>query len=255
MTRLLIADDEESVREVIKDILQDEGYELLESSDGGSTCIVAASERPDLIDWSEMKILEVVHERNYQYEGLTVQQLAEMTGKHPLDAWLDLALDEDLETTFTHFLNAGGEEALEPLIRSQYAAVSIGDGGAHVRFLTQSTWPVYFLGHWVRDKEIMTLEQAHYKISSLPAWLAPYKDRGTLRLGAWGDVIVYNQEELGYLYDRSVYASDFPGGERRLIQKPKGMRYTIVNGAVTFEDNECTGALPGKLLRSYDMIS
>lgn len=49
MTRILIADDEESVREVIKDILQDEGYELLESSDGGSTCIVAASERPDLI--------------------------------------------------------------------------------------------------------------------------------------------------------------------------------------------------------------
>ena len=206
-------------------------------------------------DWSEMKILEVVHERNHQYEGLTVQQLAEMTGKHPLDAWLDLALDEDLETTFTHFLNAGGEEALEPLIKSPYASVSIGDGGAHVRFLTQSTWPVYFLGHWVRDKEIMTLEQAHYKISSLPAWLAPYKDRGTLRLGAWGDVIVYNQEELGYLYDRSVYASDFPGGERRLIQKPTGMRYTIVNGAVTFEDNECTGALPGKLLRSYDMIS
>ena len=45
-----------------------------------------------------------------------------------------------------------------------------------------------------------------------------------------------------------------PGGERRLIQKPRGLRYTIVNGGVTFEGTECTGALPGKLLRSYDMV-
>ena len=43
-------------------------------------------------------------------------------------------------------------------------------------------------------------------------------------------------------------------GERRLVQKPTGLRYTIVNGTVTFEDSECTGALPGKLLRSYDMV-
>ena len=51
-----------------------------------------------------------------------------------------------------------------------------------------------------------------------------------------------------------MYANDFPGGERRLIQKSKGLRYTIVNGTVTFEENDCTGALPGKLLRSYDMV-
>ena len=66
--------------------------------------------------------------------------------------------------------------------------------------------------------------------------------------------MIYNQGELGCLYDQMVYANDFPGGERRVIQKPTGLRYTLVNGAVTFEGNECTGALPGKLLRSYDMV-
>ena len=66
--------------------------------------------------------------------------------------------------------------------------------------------------------------------------------------------MVYKLEELGYLYDRTVYANDFPAGERRLIQKPTGLRYTIVNGTVTFEGSSCTGALPGKLLRSYDMV-
>ena len=57
------------------------------------------------------------------------------------------------------------------------------------------------------------------------------------------------------MYDKPVFATDFPGGERRLIQKPTGLRYTLVNGTVTFADNQCTGALPGKLLRSYDMVS
>ena len=101
----------------------------------------------------------------------------------------------------------------------------------------------------------MSLEQAHYKISTLPAWIANFKERGTLRMGNWADIIVYNQGELGYVYDKPVFANDFPGGERRLIQKPTGLRYTIVNGTITFEDNVCTGALPGKLMRSYDMVN
>ena len=101
----------------------------------------------------------------------------------------------------------------------------------------------------------MSLEQAHYKMSALPAWLTDFKGRGTLRVGDWADIIVYNLEELGYLYDKPVFATDFPGGERRLIQKPTGLRCTLVNGTVTFADNQCTGALPGKLLRSYDMVS
>ena len=54
--------------------------------------------------------------------------------------------------------------------------------------------------------------------------------------------------------DRTFYANDLPGGERRLLQKAKGRRYTIVNGTVTFEESECTGALPGQLLRSCDMV-
>src|SRR2546428_14013608 len=51
-------------------------------------------------DWNRTRVLEVVHERNYKYEGMTIKELAERTGKHPLDAFLDLALDEGLETEF-----------------------------------------------------------------------------------------------------------------------------------------------------------
>ena len=63
-------------------------------------------------------------------------------------------------------------------------------------------------------------------------------------------LIVDDFDKLGMMYDTPVYANDFPGGERRLIQKPVGLRYTLVNGVVTCEDGNCSGALPGKLLRS-----
>ena len=137
-------------------------------------------------------------------------------------------------------------------MKDLHTHVSVSDGGAHIKFSSVAMWPMYFLAHWIRDLEIMSLEEGHYKISALPAWLADFKDRGTLRVGSWADIIVYNQGDLGFVHDKPVFANDFPGGERRLIQKPKGLRYTIVNGTVTFEDGVCTGALPGKLLRSYD---
>lgn len=205
-------------------------------------------------DWSKVRVLEVVHERNHRYEGMTIEQMAEMESKHPLDALLDLALDEGLETEFSHPEAPDDHEGIAERIRSPYSHVSLSDGGAHIRFLTNAVWPVYFLTHWIRDREIMSLEQGHYKISALPAWIADFKGRGTLSVGNWADVIVYNQAELGYLYEKPIFDTDFSGGERRLIQKPTGPRYTIVNGDVTFEGNDCTGTLPGKLLRSYDMV-
>ena len=73
----------------------------------------------------------------------------------------------------------------------------MSDGGAHTRFLVNSVWPVYFLAHWVRDRELMSLEQAHYKMSALPAWFSDMKNRGTLRVGDFADVMIYNMDELG----------------------------------------------------------
>ncbi|MFQ5933564.1 MAG: amidohydrolase family protein [Dehalococcoidia bacterium] len=202
-------------------------------------------------DWRRIRVLEVVHERNYKYEGLTIDEVGKLENKHPLDAMLDLAIDEDMRTLFSHAL----EEAPCPEgIKHPYTHISVSDGGAHTRFATISIWPIHFLAYWVRDQEVMSLEQAHYKMSALPAWLAGFKARGTLRVGDWADIIVYDQEKLGLLYEKPVYANDFPGEERRLIQKPTGLRYIVVNGTGTFEENECAGPLPGKLLRSYDMV-
>jgi N-acyl-D-amino-acid deacylase len=203
--------------------------------------------------WSLISVLETRKESNHQFDGLTVAQIAARLGKDPLDAMLDLAIDEQLETVFGFMHVGADEEGTIELCRHPYTHISNSDGGAHVRFLTISTWPIHFLSRLVRDRAAMSLEQAHYKISGLPAYIAGFTDRGMLKVGMGADIIVYRLDELGFLHEKPVFAHDFPGGAPRLIQQPKGLHYTIVNGAVTFEDNRCTGALPGKLLRSYDM--
>ena len=205
-------------------------------------------------DWTQVQVVEVALERNLKYEGLSIADIAVAEGKHPLDAFLDIALDEDLETEFAHPAAAQGDDARADRIASPFVHISVSDGGAHTRFLVNSVWPVYFLAHWIREKELMTLEQAHQKMSQLPAWFADMRNRGTLRVGDWADIMVYNMDELGLLYDKPRFETDFPGGEKRLVQKPTGLRNVIVNGVVTFVGNDCTGALPGKLLRSSDMV-
>ena len=205
-------------------------------------------------DWTQVTVVEAALDRNFKYEGLSIAEVAKDQGKHPLDAFIDLALDEELETQFGHVVTGIGEDVRADHIKNPYVHISNSDGGAHTRFLTESIWPVYFLSHWIRDNELMSLEEAHYKMSALPAWFPDFKNRGTLRVGGWADIIVYDLDKLGFLYDKPRFDTDFPGGERRLVQKPIGLRYTLVNGTVTFEGNDCTGALPGKLLRSYDMV-
>lgn len=131
----------------------------------------------------------VVKEHNDEFEGFSIADVAARLDKDPLDAFLGLALDEDLLTEFNHPVDPGGtaEHVTFP-----YGELSVSDGGAHVRFLEFCSWPVVCLSKWVRDKEVMMLEQAHYKISALPAWLASFKHRGTLCVGAWADMMIYN---------------------------------------------------------------
>jgi N-acyl-D-aspartate/D-glutamate deacylase len=204
------------------------------------------------VRWDRVQVWEVVEERNRKYEGMSIAQLSEATNRDPVDAFIELALDEGLWTMFTVPQNPPTEELMERL-KDPYGHISVSDGGAHTRYQTSGHWPIYFLSRWVRDREAVSQEQAHYKMSNLPAWLASFRDRGAVRVGAWADMMVYDLDNLGMLYERPMWAADFPGGERRFIQKPKGLRYTLVNGVVTFQENECTGALPGKLLRSYEM--
>ena len=93
----------------------------------------------------------------------------------------------------------------------------------------------------------MSLEDIHWRLRALPAFCAGFKDRGSLREGAPADIVVYDLDGLRVLPIEILH--DLPGNEWRRVQRAEGYKWTIVNGEVIFEDNRCTGATPGKLLR------
>jgi N-acyl-D-aspartate/D-glutamate deacylase len=142
------------------------------------------------------------------------------------------------------------EEAVAAIVKHPLTLVGASDGGAHTKFLTTGRYPTHFLAHWVRDRQLMTLEEAHWRLSTMVGWAIGIRDRGWLREGMPADIVVYDFDKLAVRPMETVH--DLPDGDWRRVQKADGYRFIIVNGQVTFEDNVCSGALPGKLLRSYD---
>jgi N-acyl-D-aspartate/D-glutamate deacylase len=186
-----------------------------------------------------------------KYVGKSLGQIAEEEGKHPVDVMLDLSLATDLKAEFLQpepEFNA--EYNAEIINNSMYTFPGVSDGGAHTKFFTGGAFTTDFLRWMVRDEQRISLEEAHYRMSALPAHAAGFRDRGILREGAWADVVVYDLNGLDIQPDWiGEIAHDLPGGEWRRVQRAKGYRSTIVNGVETFSEDKCTGATPGKLLR------
>ena len=135
---------------------------------------------------------------------------------------------------------------MKEVATSPVALPGVSDGGAHTKFITTARYATEMLGYWVREHEIMSLEEAHWRLSYYPAMAAGLKGRGLLAEGVPADVIVYDPHTVDSLPQERVF--DYPAGEWRLIQKAVGYDRIIVNGRTTFIDGECTGATPGKLL-------
>jgi N-acyl-D-aspartate/D-glutamate deacylase len=164
---------------------------------------------------------------------------------------LDLSLATDLKAEFlTPVQQFNPDYTAEILNNSLYTFPGVSDGGAHTKFLTAGSFTTDFLRWLVRDEQKVTLEEAHYRMSALPAHAAGFRDRGTLRDGAYADVVVYDLNGLNVEPEwTGEVVHDFPGGEWRRVQRAKGYRSIIVNGVETFSEDKCTGATPGKLLR------
>ncbi len=187
-----------------------------------------------------------------RFLGQTVAEVAKETGVHPVEAMLQLALASDLEAGFlTKSATSDNPEFVSELLASPYVIPGVSDGGAHTKFLTAGSYTTDLLSWLVRDEKRLSLEDAHYKLSYLPARAAGFKNRGALLEGWPADVVVYDLARLRRVpewWDSEV-AHDFPAGEWRRVQRAEGYHFTLVNGEITFEAGRCTGATPGKLLR------
>lgn len=182
-----------------------------------------------------------------RYEGYTIGEIAAREEKHPIDVLLDISVWGELKAGFETTVIVTSPEAMKEIATASVALPGVSDGGAHTKFVTTGRYPTELLGHWVRDHDIMSLEEAHWRLSALPARAAGLKGRGYLAEDMPADIIVYDLAELESLPAERAW--DYPAGEWRLIQKAKGYNHIFVNGVETFRDGECTQATPGKLLR------
>src|SRR5260370_30374875 len=130
------------------------------------------------------------------------------------------------------------------LIQSEGLAIfGVSDGGAHTKFFTGGRYATEALIKFVRDNPVLSLEEAHWRLSAHPAMCAGFKNRGTLVEGSAADLVVYDLERLKILPMEIVH--DFPGGEWRRVQRAEGYKTIMVNGEVTFDEDKCSGATPG----------
>ena len=145
---------------------------------------------------------------------------------------------------------AGDFGALREMLLHPNTVVGLSDGGAHCGAICDASVPTFLLSHWVRDRdrgERIPLELAVHQQTQRTAELFGFRDRGVLAPGYKADLNVIDLEGLAIQAPEMVY--DLPASGRRLVQHVAGYRATVQSGAVTFEDGEATGALPGRLLR------
>lgn len=176
----------------------------------------------------------------------TVAELARNSGRHPVEIMLDLSLANENQVYIQPIVNESPDDVLGILKHSRTLA-TFSDSGAHVAQEMGSSLQTHLLSYWVRKRRAFTLEEAVKKITHDNAKAWELDDRGLIREGYRADVVLF--EENGIRPCLPTVERDLPGSARRLVQKAEGIKATLVNGAVAFENGEATGAYAGTVLK------
>jgi N-acyl-D-aspartate/D-glutamate deacylase len=199
--------------------------------------------------FNKLELHHTEHEALQGLVGKSVSQIAKERGTDPVDTLLDIAIEAELEVDFSMEALNTNEDELEYLVTHDQTLIGLSDGGAHVDQLCDAGYCTYLLGHWVREKQALSLEHAVRRITSEPADFFGLHDRGRIALGKAADFAIFDPQTVGS-DRRAEMRHDLPAGGRRMVMQARGMHYTIVNGEVLFEGQKHTGALPGQVLRS-----
>lgn len=186
-----------------------------------------------------------------ELEEMPLSEAAHKMGKDPVDLALDLALGNDLKARFRMAVMNFDEKEVAELITDPHTIIALSDAGAHANQLCDACYSTYLLGHWVREKNTLTIEEAVHHLTQRPAEMFGITDRGVLAEGRPADVVVFDAATVGPGPLKRVY--DLPAGADRLVAEANGIDSVIVNGRLIRQNNkDALGAndrLPGRLLR------
>ena len=203
-------------------------------------------------EWEKLKVLEVIHDKNRRFEGKSILEITNKTGEDPLDFLLNLSLEEDLGTTFLSVLLNSDEDAVGRLLTHPFSSIALSDAGAHLTFFCDAGFGLHLLGYWIRERQIMSLEEGIHRLTGQPAQIYGIPDRGHIRPGAYADLFLFDPKTVGRSQARRIY--DLPGGERRLTTDPQGVHGVWINGTqVSSETGDMEiDRYPGQVLRKFD---
>jgi N-acyl-D-aspartate/D-glutamate deacylase len=181
-------------------------------------------------------------------QGPSIAEIAAARGQHPMDAMIDLALEEDLKTRFAIVLANDGKEEIGELLADNRAVIGLSDAGAHASQICDACFSTHLLGHWVREVGAISLEQAVHRLTAHAAHVFRIPDRGTIQPGAFADLCAFDPDTVGVAGTDRVF--DLPSGADRLLARSSGIEHVWVNGeAIRLDGKDVDGARPGRLIR------
>lgn len=186
-----------------------------------------------------------------ELEEMPLAAAAAKVGKDSVDLALDIALADDLQTRFRMAVMNFDEKEVAELITDPHTIIALSDAGAHANQLCDACYSTHLLGHWVREKKTLTVEEAVHQLTQRPAEMFGITDRGLLAEGRPADVVVFDPKTVAPGPLKRVY--DLPAGADRLVSEASGIEAVIVNGRLIRQGNKDVVAandkLPGRLLR------
>ena len=199
-------------------------------------------------EWDKVHVVESARPHA---ENRSIAELAREAGKDPLDTMLDLALGENLDTVFSAQLLNSDESGVARMLRDPNALVSLSDAGAHLTFFNDAGFGLHLLGHWSRERGVLSLAEAARRLTGQPAKLFGIRGRGALKAGYAADLLLFDPKTVNRGPNRRVF--DLPAGQPRLTSDAIGVRGVWVNGERIADQNGLRkpARLPGKLLREF----
>ena len=193
--------------------------------------------------WDSVMISQGVTAKNKETEGKSVKKGAEIFKKDVIDFLFDILIEENLEVDAIYF--SMSEDNMKRILKKDYVMIGsdsgarstdglLGLGLPHPR--TFGTFP-RVLGKYCRDEKLFDLPTAIYKMTSYPCKRIGIKDRGLIKEGYFADLVIFNPDTIS---DTATYESP--------KNYPKGIEYVIINGKITVNNGNHTGAKAGRIL-------
>ena len=195
--------------------------------------------------WKGVVLVNAQNPDNARYHAKSIVQIAKEMGKDPADAAWDLVAQGNGRVMAVYHMMS--EQDIETALRFPWTSIGSDAGAALQIGTTDATGlphprmfgnAVRVVSRYVRDRKVLTLEDAIRKMTSWPATRMRLADRGVMRAGAWADVTIF---DLDTLDDRATY--------EKPMELPAGIAYVLVNGVVVIDQGRHTGARPGQVLR------